>query len=262
MLIRDKSMPKLHLRQKEFTFSASGSFAKYREKIQSIKETSNLKYIFKNELDKTCFSHDVAYADKDVAKRTVSEKILKDRTYDISWNPKYDGYQRGLVTMVYRFFDKKTRSRPNINEVLAQELQKTDIKNFKRREVHARVNDNIWAVDFAEMRSLSLKKWGVKYLLCVIDSFTKYVWIKPLKDKKAKIVLHSFIGIVNKSERKPNQLWFDQGRTFCNNLLRKCLDDNDILMHSTHNEGKSLVSERFIKLWRVKCKMKTNTGLK
>ena len=90
------------------------------------------------------------------------------------------------------FFDKKTESRANANEVPAQELHKPVIKKFKKRKVYARFKDNIWAADFAEMGSLYSFNSGVKYLLCVIDVFMKYAWVKPLKDKKAKTVLHVF----------------------------------------------------------------------
>ena len=75
----------------------------------------------------------------------------------------------------------------------------------------------------------------------MIDAFTKYVWVKPLKYKKAKPVLNGFIGIVNESKRKPNKLWVDQGREFYNNLMQKWLDDNDILMFSIHNEDGMLI---------------------
>ena len=90
----------------------------------------------------------------------------------------------------------------------------------------------------AEMESLSSRNKNVKYLLCFINVFAKYVWVKPLKDKKSKTVLNAFIKIVNESNRKPNKLWFDQGSEFYNKLMQEWLNNNDILMYSTHNEGK------------------------
>ena len=95
-------------------------------------------------------------------------------------------YQRALASMVYKFFDKKTRSGVNANEQLAEELHKPVTKRFKRRKVYARFKDNIWAVDLADMESLSSKNKNVKYLLCFIDVLTKCSWVKPLKDKKVK----------------------------------------------------------------------------
>ena len=101
----DKFMLEFHLKQLGFTYSACGLFTKHRERIKKIREKGNLKHIQKNELDKACFAHDATYSDsKDSAKRTISDKILKDRAYEISMNPKYDGYQRRLVSMVYEFF--------------------------------------------------------------------------------------------------------------------------------------------------------------
>ena len=177
---------------------------------------------------------------------------MKDRAYEIARNRKYDGYQRALASMVYKFFDKKTGSGASVNEQLAEEVHKQVTKKFKRRKVYARFKDNIWAADLAEMESLSSKNKNVKYLLCVIDVFTKYAWVKPLKDKKGKTVLNAFIEIVNESNRKPNKLWVDQGREFYNKLMQEWLDNNDILMYSTHNEGKSVIAERFIKTLKSK----------
>ena len=102
--------------------------------------------------------------------------------------------------MVCKFFDKKIRSRANLNAVLAQELPKSVVEKFERRKVYSRVEGNIWAADFTEMGSLSSKNQGVEY--SVIDVFTKYDWVKPLKDKKAKTV--------NESKYKPNKLWIDK----------------------------------------------------
>ena len=99
---------------------------------------------------------------------------------------------------------------------------------------------------------LSSKNWGVKYLLCVVDIFTKYTLVKPLKVEKVKTVLNGFIGIVNESKPKPNKLWVDPGKQFHNDLIQKWLDHNDILMNSTHNEGKSVVAERFIRSLKKK----------
>ena len=93
----------------------------------------------------------------------------------------------------------------SVSEQLAEELHKPVIKKFKRRKVYARFKDNIWAADLAEMESLSSKNKNVKYLLCVIDVFTKYAWVKLLKNKNGKIVLNVFIKIVNESSRKPNK---------------------------------------------------------
>ena len=111
LLAGDKFMPEMHLRQPQFTYSACGPFTKDKQRIQKFKETGDTNYIYKNELDKVCFAHDAAYSDsKDLTKRTIADKIFKNKAFNIAKDPKYDGYQRGLASMVYKFFDKKSAS--------------------------------------------------------------------------------------------------------------------------------------------------------
>ena len=100
------------------------------------------------------------------------------------------------------------------------------------------------------MESFSLKNKNIKHLLCVIDVFSKYAWVKSLKNKKGKTV-NAFIKIVNESNNKPNKLWVDQGREFYNRLTQEWLANN-ILIYSTHSEGKPVVAERFIKTLKAK----------
>ena len=95
--------------------------------------------------------------------------------------------------MVFRFFNKKAGSGVSVNKQIAEELHKPAIKKFKRRKAYVRLKDNIWTADLAEMESLSSNNKIVKYWLCVIDVFTKYAWIKPLKDKKGKSVLNAYM---------------------------------------------------------------------
>ena len=108
LLVGDKFMLEMHLKQPGFTYSACGPFTKNKERIKKYKKTGDTNYIYKNELDKACFQHGMAYGDfKDLARRTVSDKFLRDKAFNIAKNPKYDGYQRGLASMVDKFFDKK-----------------------------------------------------------------------------------------------------------------------------------------------------------
>ena len=117
----------------------NGPFTKHRERIQTFKETDNLKHIYENELDKTCYPHDAAHSgNKDLVKRTISDKILKDKAYKIAINLIYDGYHRRVANIVCIFFDKKTGSGASVNEELAQDSHKPVIKIFKRRTVYAR----------------------------------------------------------------------------------------------------------------------------
>ena len=136
LLTGDKFMRVMHLKQPGFTYSVCGPFAKDKERIQKFKETGDTNYIYKNELNKPCFQHDMAYGDlKDLAKRTASDKVLRDKAFNIAKSPKYDGYQRGLASMVYQFFDKKVagsgvKMDTKPSEKLAEELHKPIIKKF------------------------------------------------------------------------------------------------------------------------------------
>ena len=140
LLAGDTFMPEMHLKQPGFTYSACGPFTKNKERIQKFKETGDTNYIYKNELDKACFQHDMAYGDfKDLKRRTASDKILRDKAFNIAKNPKYDGYQRGLASMVYKFFDKNSKeSSVNIeikpSEQLAEKLHKPIIRNLKKEQ--------------------------------------------------------------------------------------------------------------------------------
>ena len=111
LLAGDNFMPEMHLRHPGFTYSACRSFTKNKERIKKFKETGDSRYIYQNKLDKACFQHDMAYGRfKDLNRRTAADKALRDKAFNIATNPKYDGYQRGLASMVYKFFDKKKTS--------------------------------------------------------------------------------------------------------------------------------------------------------
>ena len=193
LLAGDKFMPEMHLRQPGFIYSACGPFTKNKERIEKFMKTGNTDFIYKNELDRACFQHDMAYGKtKDLEKRTQSDKVLRDKAFKIASDPKYDGYQRGLASMVYKFFDKKSKGSGIINEPnyqLANELHKPIIRKFKKRKVYSSFRDNIWGVDLADMQSLSRYNKGIKYLLCAINLFSKHAWVIPLKIKKELVLL-------------------------------------------------------------------------
>ena len=207
---------------------------------------------------------------KDLINRTKSDNVLRDKTYNIASNPEYDGYQRGLASMVYKFFDKKSmgsgfkklkNTTKSSSSVLADELHKPIIKKFEKRKVYSQFKDNIWGVDLADMQSLSRKNKGIKYLLCAIDLYRNYAFVTPLIDKKGISIVNAFNKIIKQSNRKPNKIWVDQGGEFYNNVFEKWLSDNDINMYSTYNEGKSVVAERFIRTLKNKLyKHMTVTG--
>ena len=276
----DKFMPEMHLRQPQFVYSACGPFTRHKERIKKFKQTGDTRYIYRNELDKACFQHDFAYADhKDLITRTEADKVLRDKAYDIASNPEYDGYQTGLASMVYKFFNENSpaelTAKPSSlartgsgfkkpsSSILADELHQSIIRKFNKTKVYSQFKDNIWGVDLADMQSLSRKNKGIKYLLCAIDLFSKYAFVIPLKDKKGISIINAFNKIIKQSNRKPNKIWVEQGGQFYNNVFEKWLSGNDIIMYSTYNEGKSVVAERFIRTLKNKLyKHMTATGKK
>ena len=190
-----------------------------KEIIQTFKETGDTNYIYKNKLDKSCFQHDLAYGNfKDLARRRDSDKVLRNKAFNIAKNTtKYDGYQRGLASMVYKFFGKKSASGSGVsnNEIkqniqLAEELHKPFIRNFKKRTVYSEFKDNIWDADLADMQLITNLNKGFRFLLYIIDIFSKYAWVFPLKNKKGITITNSFQKILKESNRKPNKIWVDK----------------------------------------------------
>ena len=174
---------------------------------------------------------------KGLAKRIQSDKYLRD-------DPKYNGYQRGLASMIYKFFENKSSGSGIANEpnyLLANELHKPIIRKFQKRKIYSSFRDNIWGVNLADMQSLSKYNKGIKYLLCAIDLFSKYAWVVPLKDKKGTSIVNAFLKIILKG-RKPIKIWVDQSSEFYKNHFKKFLKLNNIEMYSTYNEGKSVVA--------------------
>ena len=209
-------------------------------------QTGNTDFIYKNQLDKACFQHDMAYGkSKDLAKRTQSDKVLRDKAFKIASDPKYDGYQRGLASMVYKFFDKKSsgsgvdtslanKSATEPNYQLANELHRQIIKKIKKWKIYSSFRDNISDVDLADMQSLSKYNKGINYLLCAMDLLSKYAWFVPLKDKKGISIVNAVQKIISK-ERKPNKLWVDQCGEFYNYHFKRFLKIDNIKMYSTYN---------------------------
>ena len=174
-------MPEIHSRQPGFMYSACGPFTKNKTRIQKFEETGNSRYIYQNKPDKACFQHDVAYVDfKDLPKRTVSDKVLCDKAFNIAKSPKHDGSQGGLASMAYKVFDKKASGGAVKGEImsnleLAEELHKPIIRKIGKWKVHSFFTDNIWGADLANMQLRSKFNKGICFFLCVIDVYSKYV---------------------------------------------------------------------------------------
>ena len=173
-------------------------------------------HIYQNELDKACFQQDMADGDfKDLTIRTASDKILRDKAFNVAKNPKYDGYQRGLGSMVHKLFDKKTSSRGIEN------------KNILNKELGEKSQ-------------------------CVIDVFSKHARVISLKKKIGMTITNAFKKILKEFNGKPNKIWVDKRKKFYNRSMKSWLETNAIKMRPTHNEGKSVIVERFIRALKNK----------
>ena len=156
--------------------------------------------------------------------------------------------------MVYKFFDKKSTGSGIVNNnnnnkkenlQLAIELRKPIIRKFKKRNIYFGFKDSLWGADLADMQLISNFNKGFRFLLSVIDIFSKYAWVIPLKDRKGISIVNAFQKILKESDRRSNKIWVDKGSEFYNNSFKKWSRDN-IEMYSIHNEGKSVVAERFL----------------
>ena len=139
LLVGDKFMPETHLRQPGYTYSACGPFTRNKQTIQKFMQLGDTNYLYKNELDKACFEFNMGYGKcKDLQRRTQSGNVLKEIDFEIANNPNYDGYQRRLASMFYKFFDKKSKGlgiKSMPNQQLSNELHKRIIRKFKKESV-------------------------------------------------------------------------------------------------------------------------------
>ena len=136
LLVGDKFMSEMHLRQPGFTYSVCGLFTKNKERMEKFMQTGNTNFIYKNELDKACFQHDMAYGkSKDLVRRTQSDKVLRDKAFKIASNPRYDGYQRGLASRFINFLIKSLKEVVLLmNQIINLQMNYINqlLKNFKK----------------------------------------------------------------------------------------------------------------------------------
>ena len=138
------------------------------------------------------------------------------------------------------------------DEKLAEELHKPIIKRFLKRTAYSGFKVNIWGAYLADMQLISKFNKGFRFLLCVIDIFSKYAWVVLLKDKKGITISNAFQKILKESNRTPKKIWVDKGSKFYNSSVKKWLKDNSIEMYSINNEGKSVFVEKFIRTSNTK----------
>ena len=152
----------------------------------------------------------MVYGDfKYLTRRTASDKLLQDKAFNITKNPKYDEYKRALASMAYKFFDKKTfgsgiKSKNNTNKELAEHLHKPIMQSL--------FIDNIWGADLGNMQLIS--EFNKELNCCVIDIYSKQAWVIPLTVKKGITITNAFQKILDESKRKPNKIWADKGSEF------------------------------------------------
>ena len=152
---------------------------------------------------------------KYLTRRTAPDETLNYKAFNIAKNSKYDGYQRWLPLMVYKCFDKNTSSSNIKNEKYdKKELHKSIIRKIEKREVKSRFIDNIWSADLADMQLINKFNKGIRFLLNVIDIFSKYAWIILLKDQRKTTITNAFQKIIDESNRKPTKIWVEKTANF------------------------------------------------
>jgi transposase InsO family protein len=228
--------------QQKYSFCGPGT--KYEQRIRE-------GYQGINELDRMCKLHDKFYNENtDTKVRNISDLALAHRADEIAKNPIYDTVQRKDANFISGIMKTKAKlglgiEKTSWNEDLANELHTPVKRKFPRRHVISYGVDDVWSCDLVEMQEWSKQNKGYRYMLNVVDVFSKYAWSVKLLDKKGKTVLEAFKQIVKSSGRKPGRLWVDQGKEFYNKDMDEWIKENDIIRYSTYGEHKSAVVERF-----------------
>ena len=184
---------------------------------------------------------------------------MRDKTCNIAKNPKYDGYQCELTSVVYKCFAKKSASladkydsgsdikNENTSNIeLAEKLHKSIIIKFEKRKVDSPFIKSIWGADPANIQLISKFNKGIRFLLYVIDIYSKYTWVLPLNNKKSITITNAFLKVLDESNCKRNKIWVEKGSEFYNKSVKSWLEKNYIEMHSTDNEKKTVIAEIFI----------------
>ena len=207
----------------------------------------------KNKVDKIAAHHDICY-DMGKSKGDCDKEMVKSID-QIPWKDKPWGATavRNIINTKQKLgLGLKVKKRKTAlsndddwTQQLADELHKPIRRNFKKRRVIVNHIDDIWCSDLVEMQQFSRWNKGYRYLLMVLDVFSKYGWILPLKDKKGETVMNAFKTIFKKSGRIPKYLWVDNGKEYYNQHVKALLEKHNIKMYSTENEEKSSVCERW-----------------
>jgi transposase InsO family protein len=201
-----------------------------------------------NELDSMCKLHDQFYNENTETKtRNISDIALAHRAAEIARNSMYDDVQRKDARFISDIMKTKAKYGLGLpwNEELANELHAPVKRVSKRRHVVSYGVDDVWSCDLVEMQEWSKQNNGYRYLLNIVDVYSKFAWSIPLLDKKSNTVLEAFKNVVKSSGRKPRHLWVDEGKEFYNSKIDVWIKENKITRYSTHGEHKSSIVERF-----------------
>ena len=164
LLLGDNFMPELHLKQPGFTYSACGSLTRNKERIEMFMQTGNTDFIYRDELDKACFQHDMAYRkSKEIEKRTQSDKVLRDKAFKIASDPNMLVIKEDQLQWFTSYLIKKSSGSGVATE--PNELHRQIIRKIERQNVYSSFRDNIWGVDLADIQSLRKYNQGTKFLL-------------------------------------------------------------------------------------------------
>ena len=229
--------------------------AKLKDQVLYDKDTGNIIKTYdieKNNLDSICKKHDIMYSIAE--NKGIDSKDIKNRKKlaDIQMIKEIDDIpynQRPYGTAIVRGIINKKQQlglSVNPNEILSQELHKPRKINFKRRKVISNNIDHIWGCDLITMIKYSKQNKNYKYILTVIDFFSKYSWCYPLKSKKSEEIINSFNDIFKKSKRKPSMIQSDEGTEFTNNKTQTFFKNNNIKWYHTYNRDiKCSICERY-----------------
>jgi hypothetical protein len=228
--------------QQKYSFCGPGT--RYKQRVRE-------GYKGINELDSMCKLHDKFYDENtDTKVRNISDIALAHRADEIANNPIYDAVQRKDANFISGIMKTKAKfgfgiGKKDWNEALADELHAPVKRKFKKRSVISYGVDDVWSCDLVEMQEWSKQNKGYRYMLNVVDVYSKFAWSVKLSDKKGKTVLEAFEQIVDSSGRKPKHIWVDEGKEFYNKDMDAWIKENNITRYSTHGEHKSAVVERF-----------------
>ena len=197
-----------------------------------------------NSIDEIARRHDICYRDNDnKAGKTKCDETMLDELDVIQPKNRREKVDKFIVKGVMKAKNKLGFGITWSDE-LAEELHKPIRRKFVKRTVFAKNVDDIWTADLVDMQPFSRENKGFKYLLTVIDVFSKYGWIIPLKTKTGAEVAESFQSLFQKN-KPPTKLWTDKGTEFYNANMKKVLEKNNVLLYSTENEEKSSIAERW-----------------